>query len=184
MARDESWNSDEDPIIRPMPTRYRGQLYRSSLEASWAATFDHLRIRFVYEPLTLKVQGYGYVPDFHLPMQNTWCEVKGPHNERLYKPRDVALGIEKDEWKIGQPLIVVLRPPIPGDIADWGNLTPNQDIVMTYCTGPKGCDGYAFMNRTDGWGCRNCHQEGKFWKLPGCDLYEPGSIVPFRRAGR
>lgn len=43
-------------------TRYKGALFRSRLEAKWAAFFDHLGFDWQYEPLDLD----GWVPDFSL----------------------------------------------------------------------------------------------------------------------
>lgn len=46
----------------PHPTRYKGHLMRSRLEANWAAAFDLLGWPWSYEPLELA----GYIPDFIL----------------------------------------------------------------------------------------------------------------------
>lgn len=65
--------------ITPIETQYAGCRFRSRLEARWAVFFDHLGIRWKYEP-----QGYAvgpdqrpYLPDFHLPAVDLWVEVKG-----------------------------------------------------------------------------------------------------------
>ncbi len=47
---------------RVHPTRYRGTMFRSRLEATWAAMFDGLGWRWEYEPFDLN----GWVPDFLL----------------------------------------------------------------------------------------------------------------------
>lgn len=55
------------------PTRYGGVLFRSRLEATWAAFFDLLEWRWEYEPFDLK----GWVPDFMLRGQhNALVEIK------------------------------------------------------------------------------------------------------------
>jgi hypothetical protein len=65
-------------VIRTVPRTYRGQNFRSTLEARWAIFFDEMGIEWVYEP-----EGYivnneeWYVPDFYLPQFKTWAEVKG-----------------------------------------------------------------------------------------------------------
>ena len=46
--------------IAAIPTRYAGHLFRSRLEARWAAMFDQLKWNWVYEPIDL----HGYIPDF------------------------------------------------------------------------------------------------------------------------
>lgn len=65
--------------IKPIETRYAGCRFRSRLEARWAVFFDTLGIPWEYEP-----QGYvvgederPYLPDFWLPEQHLWVEVKG-----------------------------------------------------------------------------------------------------------
>src|SRR3954465_9815108 len=87
--------------IAPLETRYAGCRFRSRLEARWAVFFDNLGIRWEYErqgfelaPLTpaqVKLNeergifsaegdanhlGY-YLPDFWLPEQSAWLEIKG-----------------------------------------------------------------------------------------------------------
>lgn len=69
-------------MIKAIETRYRGYRFRSRLEARWAVFFDHLGIRWQYEPegFDLSKHGLGYyLPDFFLPDQNYWIEVK-PEN--------------------------------------------------------------------------------------------------------
>jgi hypothetical protein len=65
--------------IKPIETRYGGHRFRSRLEARWAVFFDSLGVRWEYEP-----QGYlvgpsrrPYLPDFWLPKEGLWVEVKG-----------------------------------------------------------------------------------------------------------
>lgn len=65
--------------ITAIETRYAGCRFRSRLEARWAVFFDHLGIRWEYEP-----QGYfvgpdqrPYLPDFRWPDLHTLVEVKG-----------------------------------------------------------------------------------------------------------
>ena len=49
-------------ISTSYPTRYHGILFRSRLEARWAAFFDLLDWPYAYEPIDLKT----YIPDFFL----------------------------------------------------------------------------------------------------------------------
>ena len=46
--------------IPAKPTKYKGRLYRSRLEARWAAFFDLLQWDYEYEPFDLN----GWSPDF------------------------------------------------------------------------------------------------------------------------
>ena len=48
--------------IKAIETRYKGHLFRSQLEATWAAFFDLCGWQWEYEPFTLN----GWLPDFAL----------------------------------------------------------------------------------------------------------------------
>lgn len=63
---------------QPIETRYAGCRFRSRLEARWGVFFNHLGIRWQYEPegYTLTT-GNRYLPDFYLPDLDQWVEVKG-----------------------------------------------------------------------------------------------------------
>lgn len=63
--------------IAPIETRYAGYRFRSRLEARWAVFFDHLNIRWEYEPQGFNINGRPYLPDFYLPQSGLWVEVKG-----------------------------------------------------------------------------------------------------------
>jgi hypothetical protein len=66
-------------MTKAIETRYKGYHFRSRLEARWAVFFDHLGLRWQFEPegFDLTEHGLGYyLPDFFLPDQNYWIEVK------------------------------------------------------------------------------------------------------------
>lgn len=66
-----------DHVFRAITTRYKGYNFRSRLEARWAVFFDHLGIRWDYEPEGFELgNGLRYLPDFWLPDANLWIEVK------------------------------------------------------------------------------------------------------------
>ncbi|GII84578.1 hypothetical protein Ssi03_25680 [Sphaerisporangium siamense] len=97
--------------IAAIETRYAGCRFRSRLEARWAVFFDHLGIRWEYEPEGFELAplseerismlsglGYyglgdeervhlgSYLPDFWLPQQEAWLEIKGTEpSERDWK---------------------------------------------------------------------------------------------------
>lgn len=48
--------------IKAIPTEYSGQMFRSRLEAKWAAFFDRCGWQWAYEPQDFD----GYIPDFRL----------------------------------------------------------------------------------------------------------------------
>jgi len=64
--------------MKAIETRYKGYRFRSRLEARWAVLFDTLKIEYLYESEGFEFEnGLKYLPDFWLPKQKTWVEVKG-----------------------------------------------------------------------------------------------------------
>jgi hypothetical protein len=64
--------------IQPIETSYAGYRFRSRLEARWAVAFDYLHIPWQYEPEGFVLpDGTKYLPDFWLPGEELWVEVKG-----------------------------------------------------------------------------------------------------------
>lgn len=63
-----------DPVyeIASKPTIYKGIIFRSRLEARWAAFFDQLGWHWNYEPFDLN----GWTPDFILGSERLLVEVK------------------------------------------------------------------------------------------------------------
>jgi len=65
-------------MIKAIETRYKGYRFRSRLEARWAVFFDALGIKWEYEKEGYDLGAAGwYLPDFWLPDQKVWIEVKG-----------------------------------------------------------------------------------------------------------
>lgn len=176
--------------IRPIPTVYRGIKFASTLEADWAAMFDHLGWAWQYEPVGVQLEdGQRYRPDFYLPSQRVWAEVKGPHNERIDKASALQAGLSNDSFDWDTDLVVILRPPRvgrngAGERAWWENAINGQDIVLVLC--PE-CEHHGFMDLAGVWSCRRhmrVHKEpNKFWTDPDGDLFRPGEL-PFARAPR
>ena len=63
--------------IRAVETKYNGYNFRSRKEARWAVFFDTLGIAYEYEKEGFDLDGTWYLPDFWLPEQGCWMEVKG-----------------------------------------------------------------------------------------------------------
>lgn len=72
-----------DTTLKTADTLYGGVLFRSRLEARWAVFFDHLHLRWQYEPEAFVLpDGTQYAPTFliHTPQgKRRWVCVK-PHN--------------------------------------------------------------------------------------------------------
>jgi len=66
--------------IKPIETRYNGYKFRSRLEARWAVFFDAVGIQYEYEKegYDLGTLGY-YLPDFWIPRNECFIEIKGQH---------------------------------------------------------------------------------------------------------
>ena len=174
-----------DPVaIAPIPLEYGGHKFRSSLEADWAATFDSLDIAWTYEPVGVEFGGVKYLPDFWLPSIRVWAEVKGPHDERVDKPRALQAELNRSvdsEWAFTRHLVVILRPAGPGNTATWEVTDGGQETVIVLC---PNCDHYGFMDHAGTRWCRYCNNaKKKFWYEPDGGIWWSGEI-PFARAPR
>jgi hypothetical protein len=71
--------------LKAIDTSYKGYLFRSRLEARWAVFLDAVGVKWEYEK-----QGYDlgkagfYLPDFWLPKNGCWLEVKPNRNRESY----------------------------------------------------------------------------------------------------
>lgn len=176
--------------IDSIPTTYRGITFASTLEADWAATFDFYGWTWEYEPVGVKLDdGQWYRPDFYLPTQRVWAEVKGPHNERIDKPAGLQASLPGDAFDWDADLVVILRPSQPGrdgagETMIWADAIQGQDIVLIRC--PE-CLHYGFMDQNGLWSCRRHLRKqlepNKFWTAEDGALYRPGEL-PFTRAPR
>ena len=66
--------------IAAHPTKYKGALFRSRLEATWAAFFDLCGAEWQYEPIDLR----GWTPDFQVQYSgrlDVYAEVKPGRDE-------------------------------------------------------------------------------------------------------
>ncbi len=65
--------------VPSISARYDGHDFRSRLEARYAIFFRWVNIPYEYEPRVVHLRpGLNYLPDFWLPDQRMWLEVKGP----------------------------------------------------------------------------------------------------------
>jgi hypothetical protein len=85
---------------KAIETKYAGCRFRSRLEARWAVFFDAMGIEWEYE-----VEGFlvgpkrrPYLPDFWLPEERVWVEVKGS-DEQL----DIELLVDAAFLDMGLP---------------------------------------------------------------------------------
>jgi hypothetical protein len=83
--------------FKAIETLYAGCRFRSRLESRWAVFFDTLGIQWEYEKEGFVLEGIKYLPDFWLPEQDCWVEIKGqsPTGDELEKARLLALYTQK-----------------------------------------------------------------------------------------
>jgi len=76
-------------MTQPIETLYKGYRFRSRLEARWAVFFDEMKIKYKYEHEGFDFGNTKYLPDFYLPEQKLWLEIKPeePSKEELNKAR-------------------------------------------------------------------------------------------------
>ena len=139
------------PVSAPkaIETSYAGCRFRSRLEAKWAVFFDALGIKWQYEP-----QGYtvgpdhdqrAYLPDFWLPDQNLWVEVKGSISthaelEKLvyaarYLPGAISASVKVTDNLVVCPGIVILGqvPLVQEGWLAWHKGYRFQEDETKYC---------------------------------------------------
>jgi len=97
--------------IRAIETEYNGYLFRSRLEARWAVFFDNLSVPYIYEPEGFEFDdGVRYLPDFWLPDQHCWVEIKPP-GEWIYHHECELLAEEFDCHFV----LYITGNPCPGE---------------------------------------------------------------------
>lgn len=133
--------------IAAIETRYAGCRFRSRLEARWAVFFNHLDIRWEYEPQGFVIQRPGhadtpYLPDFLLPDCGTWVEVKGSE-QQLDKTMLCAAALQlpqhPDRGERGPSLLVLGSVPErhPRRL-DWGWVGFDRDYPGRWGFGAYG----------------------------------------------
>ena len=83
--------------IKAIETNYKGYKFRSRLEARWAVFFDTAQIAWEYEPEGyILSDGRKYLPDFYLPDESMFVEVKGVTPDDNEFERLKCFSVEKD----------------------------------------------------------------------------------------
>lgn len=96
--------------MQAIETVYHGYRFRSRLEARWAVFFDALDIPYEYELEGFQFEdGTRYLPDFWLPEQKLWCEIKPMtlHKIEEHKAQALAEGTgHRVAVLIGSPTVI------------------------------------------------------------------------------
>jgi hypothetical protein len=116
--------------IKSHPTLYAGTLFRSRLEATWAAFFDLSGLPWAYEPIDLE----GWVPDFALWLNHpVYVEVKPAPLSQSLALLDVAVlqsnfgGFDKARAHQGDVCVLLLGMR-PNDDADYFGIGTLLDL--------------------------------------------------------
>lgn len=96
--------------LKAIETLYKGYRFRSRLEARWAAFLDELSIAYQYEPEGFNLGGVWYLPDFYLPAQESYLEIKPkiPTEDERMKAGLLAA-------HSGKKVCIVYGNPYPGE---------------------------------------------------------------------
>jgi hypothetical protein len=112
--------------LKPIVTRHAGYLFRSRLEARWSLFLSRLNVEYDYEPEgfdlttvrvpapTVELPGKDawYLPDFWLPAQKTWLEVKPVTPTAVEYERCARLAVASRQTVVivvGQPWVTAER---------------------------------------------------------------------------
>lgn len=92
-----------------LETPYKGHRFRSRIEARWAVFMDALGVQWEYEPQGFRLSGGGfYLPDFWLPYQECWIEIKGAPATMEEIDRADQLALDT-----GHPVVMLVGPVDP-----------------------------------------------------------------------
>jgi len=104
--------------LKAIETIYSGFKFRSRLEARWAVFFDTLGIPYEYEPEGFELPSGWYLPDFWLPEQELWIEIK-PYghedNQEMILCGQLASASGHDVYYCNTGIIHIIETPEPND---------------------------------------------------------------------
>ena len=93
------------PHIPAIQTQYAGHHFRSRLEARWAVFFDACGVKWEYEKEGYDLREHSenigdfqlgyYLPDFWIPQERAWVEIKGV--------------LPDDHWKLTLPEVQIFN---------------------------------------------------------------------------
>lgn len=157
-----------------IPTTFAGTRFRSRLEAKWAALFDSIELRWVYEPLDLGGQYDGYCPDFLLLPDTCsagpvlvecrpviWTHARANHGEW---PDDAPEGVEilararAAGWRGPFALLGATLGPVVCGLSSLGVCyAPDSDRPEPLCLASAdpstpGAPGSFILEHAGGWG--------------------------------
>ncbi|MBX3139864.1 MAG: hypothetical protein KF875_03865 [Trueperaceae bacterium] len=137
-------------LIEAIPTRYRGYHFRSRLEARWAVCLDSLGVPWEYEREGYVLpDGTQYLPDFWLPQEGIYLEIKGTEVKHAEQKKAAHLAR-------GQQTDVVIAAGVPGEClihvySPYQEIPSEQWKAMTALELPSGVwfDYESYVRRPD-----------------------------------
>ena len=115
-------------MIKAIETRYAGYLFRSRLEARWACFFDALGIRWEYEKEGYDLGEAGwYLPDFWLPGQQCFVEIKGAECSDKDRAKCAALNEQS-----GYSVFIAVGNIGDHDWIEFGGYTTTKPVTLKY----------------------------------------------------
>ena len=142
--------------LKPIETIYGNYRFRSRLEARWAVFFDVAGIEWRYEPEgfdlsevqvpyepkdpELTTPPLWYLPDFYLPKQGYWIEIKAqrPSPREVFMMRRLVMGTGKEGfifWGDIRMPAEIMRSHRSEDFIDpsaWGYSRHEQPLSWSY----------------------------------------------------
>lgn len=134
MALPRSKQTTFKPELRAIPTHYNGHKFRSRTEARWAVALDKLGVEYEYEAEGYDLDGINYLPDFYLPKEDCFLEIKGgpPTDQDWEKAGRLAFASKKFvnilSGQPGRHTLSFARPKdaAPDNLLDWLASAPEQ----------------------------------------------------------
>lgn len=118
--------------LQAIETRYKGYRFRSRLEARWAVFFDALGVEWEYEKEGYDLGEHGwYLPDFWLPEQACWIEIKGK------TPTDTEWNKAMALSSLTETRLYLFFGPIPSDATACGPSYEESDSAYLFTAGPE-----------------------------------------------
>lgn len=186
-------------MIKAIETIYNGHRFRSRLEARWAVIFDALGIEWQYESQGFQCggrvsgaeQNWAYLPDFWLPKEKLFVEVKGeltPEQHLRFMDNAGSLCDRNDSR-------MMLAGPVPATgLPRAYSMHKGCLQVSPALAGGTTLDGRWRRNSARASYVAACDVGGDWWDVTGeardahghgfRDPFEPGFYLPFLPIGR
>lgn len=161
--------------IKPIETIFRGYRMRSRLEARWAKFFQEIGIKWEYEKEGYESNNIKYLPDFWLPEQNTFLEIKGemPSGKEIKKICMFKRGLDNKKGKWNKFYVIIGNPYIHGIDDDYkkeynfyyiqkDSLDKMEDYYFMKCLQ---CNRIIISHFYQGWGT-----DGHMYYCSWCDI--------------